>query len=530
MLISLIIPAPDDLPGIFAALRGALHHGFNPDAVRWDDGRVRQSSWIDDPLQGSHGGAPCEFDLHGRLPAEASRAPHTDPAAPPVRLPRAFIELLRSALLHDSPERFHAAHTLAAAILRDRRAWNDTLRDDRLRLERMAREVRREVHKMHAFARFRPLLDEAGECHVAWFEPAHHVVRAAAPFFVDRFASMRWAILTPRGSVHWDRHALRFGPPATREDAPGPDEGEGLWLAYYRSVFNPARLKPAMMRREMPVRFWRNLPEASQITSLMQQADQRAHGMETRVSPARERRAGRTVPLPGDGCHEGVQPSCGGPQAGQVAEPLPASPSQRLASLAHQASCCEECDFAADATETVWGEGRAGATLMLVGEQPGDQEDLAGRPFVGPAGQLLRRAIRALQWPQEELYFTNAIKHFKYEWRGKRRIHKTAAQREASACAHWLEAEIATVRPRALVALGRTALASLLQEAVSIEAHAGRWLTRASDGLPVYVMPHPAAVLRAGSDSLPRREAEWTALLAGAGDALRALRAAPTGT
>ncbi|MDM0109949.1 UdgX family uracil-DNA binding protein [Variovorax sp. J22R24] len=512
-VVSLSVPAPDDLQGIFAALRDALQRGLDPDAVRWDEGRPCQSSLIDDFVEGVH-----------RRPAAG---PHSDAASPPLLLPRAMIDLLRAALLNDSPERFHAAHTLAAAILRDRRAWGDTLRDDRLRLERMAREVRREIHKMHAFVRFRPLKDETGECHVAWFEPAHHVVRVAAPFFVDRFANMRWAILTPRGSVRWDRQALRFGAPAAREDAPRPDEGEGLWLAYYRSVFNPARLKPAMMRREMPVRFWRNLPEATQITSLMQQAASRAYSMRMHASPPRERRVGRVVQaLKDDGCSGNVQSSgpCGGAQVHPVGEVRPASPSQQLASLAREASCCEECAFAADSTQTVWGEGRAGAMLMLVGEQPGDQEDLEGRPFVGPAGQLLHRAIDSLQWQREQLYFTNAIKHFKYEWRGKRRIHKTAAQQEALACAHWLEAEIAIVRPRALVALGRTALASLMKAPLSIEAHAGRWLTRETDGLPVYVMPHPAAVLRAGGESLSRREAEWTALLAAAGEALRPVR------
>ncbi|MGJ7506582.1 UdgX family uracil-DNA binding protein [Variovorax sp. GT1P44] len=484
---SLTIAAPDDLSAIFAILRDVLQRGLDPDALRWDDGQVRQSSLID---------GYTEPRTEACLAAQAVAPSST------LRLPRALVDLLGAALLHDSPERFHAAHALAAAVLQDRRAWSDTLREDRLQLERMAREVRREIHKMHAFVRFRPLTDETGECHVAWFEPAHHVVRAAVPFFVDRFASMRWAILTPRGSVRWDRHALSFGPPATREDAPGPDEGEGLWLAYYRSVFNPARLKPAMMRREMPVRFWRNLPEAAQITSLMQEAGERAHGMQTSVSPMRDRRLARSMQPHGGACGDGQATADG------------------LALLARQASSCEDCAFAADATQTVWGEGRIGAALMLVGEQPGDQEDLAGRPFVGPAGQLLHRAIDALQWPTEQLYFTNAVKHFKYEWRGKRRIHKTAAQREAQACAHWLEAEIATVQPRAVVALGRTALTSLLQEAVSVEANAGRWLTRATDGLAVYVMPHPAAVLRAAGADLPRREAEWTALLAAAGTAL----------
>ncbi|SFM65791.1 UdgX family uracil-DNA binding protein [Variovorax sp. OV329] len=501
MAVALHLGAPDDFDGFLAALREALQRGLLPNEVRWRDGVADQSSLFDQEAASS--------------PAPVSRVEEGG-----LRLPRAFIELLRTAMLHDSPGRFHAAHALAEAILRDRRAWKDTLREERLQLERMAREVRREIHKMHAFVRFRPIVDEAGECHVAWFEPEHHVVRAAAPFFVDRFASMRWAILTPRGSVRWDRRELVFGPAAARADAPGADEGEALWLAYYRSVFNPARANPNMMRKEMPVRFWRNLPEAAQISTLLREADARTVEMESQVSPGRERRAGVAARAAGHaaGVEATGRHACG--RSSPAAQGV--EPADRLAGLARLAAGCEQCAFAADATQTVWGEGAAGAALMFVGEQPGDQEDLAGRPFVGPAGQLLRRAIDRLQWPPEQLYFTNAVKHFKYEWRGKRRLHKTAAQREAQACSQWLEAEIAAVRPRALVALGRTALTSLLGMQVGIEANAGQWITRASDGLPVFVMPHPAAVLRSAGNDLAQREQEWTALLADAGQALTA--------
>jgi uracil-DNA glycosylase len=187
-----------------------------------------------------------------------------------------------------------------------------------------------------------------------------------------------------------------------------------------------------------------------------------------------------------------------------------------LQDLRRQASTCNACPFACDATQTVWGEGSAGAALMLVGEQPGDREDLEGRPFVGPAGQLLRRAIDQLGWPTDQLYLTNAVKHFKYTWaegssgagagaggsgsgpRGKRRLHKTASQREALACSPWLAAEINTVKPRAVVALGATAARALLGEGVSVTESAGQWLTR-SDGLPVLVVLHPAALLRSGA-------------------------------
>ena len=127
---------------------------------------------------------------------------------------------------------------------------------------------------------------------VAWFEPAHHVLEAAAPFFARRFATMRWAILTPRASVDGTADALAFGPGARREDAPAADAGEALWLAYYRSIFNPARVKVAMMKKEMPVRFWKNLPEAAAVPELLAQAPERAaHGGRGRRVARRAARA-----------------------------------------------------------------------------------------------------------------------------------------------------------------------------------------------------------------------------------------------
>jgi len=148
----------------------------------------------------------------------------------------------------------------------------------------------------------------------------------------------------------------------------------------------------------------------------------------------------------------------------------------------------------------VIGEGKAfRPRLMLVGEQPGDQEDLQGHPFVGPAGRLLAKALAAAGIPSEDTFVSNAVKHFKFELRGKRRIHKTPTQREVAACYHWLEDEIRLVRPRSLVALGATAARSLLGRAVPVMAERGHWLPRA-DGLQVLVTLHPSALLRVQPD------------------------------
>jgi len=164
---------------------------------------------------------------------------------------------------------------------------------------------------------------------------------------------------------------------------------------------------------------------------------------------------------------------------------------------------CRECPLGLHATQAVPGEGPLQARLMFVGEQPGDQEDLRGRPFVGPAGQLFERALAQAGLARDAVYVTNAVRHFKFELRGKRRIHKTPTQQEALACRHWLDEEIALVRPRALVALGATAARSLLGRPVAVLSERGAWFER-SDGLRVLVTLHPSALLRMDPERLPQ--------------------------
>ena len=491
-----------DWSGFSLAVRALRAEGVAPGEVAWR-------------IEGADDAAPGLFDC-----VDERRAAHMV-AAGSMPLPRAFVDAARQVFLHSSVERLPLIHRLALRIADDARAWDDPLHEDRLQFERLHREVRREIHKMHAFVRFRQIeavgnelggfeVDATGTAsasargtatvvrHVAWFEPGHHVLEAAAPFFARRFATMRWAILTPRASVEWDGRALAFGPGARREDAPPPDAGEALWLAYYRSIFNPARVKVAMMKKEMPVRFWKNLPEAAAVSELLAQAPRRQQRMVDAGGAMRLRRRGHAL-------DEGPpQAAAGEPLASYGTSPAP----EPLQALARRASRCRDCPGAESATQTVFGEGGAQARVMIVGEQPGDQEDLRGRPFQGPAGQLVRGAIRELGWPADALYLTNAVKHFHYELRGKRRIHKTPGQQEAVACLHWLESEIAALQPRAIVALGATAARSLLGRAIGITEHEGQWLMR-DDGVPVLVCLHPAAILRADPQRQEALRERW---------------------
>jgi DNA polymerase len=202
---------------------------------------------------------------------------------------------------------------------------------------------------------------------------------------------------------------------------------------------------------------------------------------------------------------------------------MPERPVPRVTSLDQLKAAtmaCRECPIGAIATQSVIGEGRLKPKLMLVGEQPGDQEDLAGHPFIGPAGKLLARALEAAGIPREQVFVSNAVKHFKFELRGKRRIHKSPSQREIAACHHWLEDEIALVKPAAMVALGSSAARSLLGRATPVLANRGQWLPR-EDGLEVLVTLHPSALLRVDSED---REAAFEAFVADLRQAQRLFR------
>jgi DNA polymerase len=450
-----------DLAGFRNEARDLLAHQVPPHEVQWETVHT------------------LEDDLFA-LPAESAepRARHVPNAAAAI-VPASFLRLCEVVVLHQDPQRFALLYRLLWRLVHEPTLRNDSLDADMIHAQQMAQAVRRDMHKMKAFVRFRQVPDRErpGEVlHVAWFEPAHHVVEAVAPWFARRFANMRWAILTPERSVRWDGEQLLFGPGVGREQAPPPDAGEALWLTYYESIFNPARLKMQQLHKEMPRKYWHNLPEAQLIGELSAQAQQRSEAMIERPAQATKRR----VPQP-----VAVEPEDTLAQDGITS----------LEQLKAATMRCRECPIGEFATQSVNGEGRLHAPLMFVGEQPGDQEDLQGHPFVGPAGKLLDRALESLGIPRDVVFVSNAVKHFKFELRGKRRIHKTPTQREAAACLHWLEDEIALVQPKALVALGATAARSLMGHAVSVTAERGKWLVRA-DGRKVLITLHPSALLR----------------------------------
>lgn len=397
---------------------------------------------------------------------------------PAFGVPKAFVDLAGEVILHRSVDRLDLMYRLLWR-LRDEPDLMKVVTDVDVAdaLER-AKNVSRASHKMKAFVRFRQVEESNAERWVSWFEPAHRVLEKTAPFFVRRYATMRWSILTPDGSAMWDGGALDFGPPATRDMAPAEDEIEEFWKTYYASTFNPARLKTKTMQGEMPKRYWKNLPEAALIPELVAQSAARTDAMVATPAAQPNQRLAKTISRMNrdHSFEEGFVPSS-------------------LEELGQAMQACRRCPLWRDATQGVCGEGPKRARLMVVGEQPGDQEDLAGRPFVGPAGAVLDAALTEAGIDRDDVFVTNAVKHFKHEPRGKRRIHKTPLVSEISACRWWLDAERRLVKPKVIVTLGSTAALGVLGRKVTITKERGRAMIQ-PDGAQVLLTVHPSYLLR----------------------------------
>jgi len=397
------------------------------------------------------------------------------PAPAAFNVPRSFVDVAQAVICHRDPARFSLLYRLLWRLGDDPRLMEILSDPDVADAREMTKNVSRASHKMKAFVRFRVVCDEAGETYVSWFEPAHRVLERTAGFFVRRFANQRFAILTPDASLAWDGEALVFGPPGDRSQVPAEDSLEDAWLTYYASIFNPSRLKVKAMQSEMPKRYWRNLPEASLIPGLIEKASERSAAM-VEASHSEPRRRIRTATAARAATLDGAR-----------AEALP--------QVAELIQGCRRCDLWRHATQGIPGEGPPSARLMMVGEQPGDSEDLQGRVFVGPAGQMFDRALGEAGVPRDQVYITNAVKHFKFEPRGKRRLHKTPNAGEVQACRWWLDQERAFVRPRLILALGATAALSVLGKPVPIAKSRGQ-VFQLDDQSQAMVTMHPSYLLR----------------------------------
>ena len=447
--------------------------------------------------------APCE--VVWRVGEEAGLFDGAEPPSPPpdagFSAPRAFVELARDVILHRDPARFDRLYRLLWRLKDEAQLMELATDADVAPARLMRKQVRDAEHKMHAFLRFRRADDtgdpDAVETYVAWFEPAHHVVQRGVDFFVHRMANLRFSILTPEVCAHWDGE-LTFSPGVDGSQAPAEDALEDDWRVYFASIFNPARVNAQLMTQHMPRRYWKDMPEARLIPELVSKAKGRTDAM-VQAAPtepsARVRRRAAPAESP--------------PLA---ADEAPAD----LAGVAQALQACRRCELWANATQGVAGEGPADAPLMFVGEQPGDMEDLKGRPFVGPAGQLFNRALAEAGVPREATYVTNAVKHFKHEPRGKRRIHAKPNAGEVKACRWWLNAERALVKPRVVVALGATAGLSVFGRAMAVTRERGV-VGEVEGGALGFLTVHPSFLLRLPDEA--SRAAEFERFVRDLGEA-----------
>ena len=433
------LAAPDDFDGWRDAARGLAEAGVPAEAVVWQ-------------VEGG------DRDLFGTdMP---------QPAATAFPIPRRFVDLAQDVVCHSDPERFSLLYAMLLRLKVNRDALDDEADPLVRRVNILAKAVRRDVHKMHAFVRF---LEVDGRF---------------VGFFVSRFTNMRWSSLTPELSIHWDGEKLEEGPGAARADAPSGDPLEEMWRTYYSSVFNPARLKVGAMLKEMPKKYWRNMPETSLVQPLIAGARQREIDM-----------------IDASVIKEGLKHALEAERRIEPGGNLRAS----WEALLKDARQCTRCDLYKPATQTVFGEGPLDASIMFVGEQPGDQEDIAGRPFVGPAGQLFDAALDKAGIDRSTVYVTNAVKHFKFVQKGKKRIHSKPGAGEIEACRWWIEHERELIRPPVTVALGATAAHSLFGKTMAIGKNRGTPFDLPGGG-ECWITVHPSFLLRIPEEDRRREE------------------------
>ncbi|MCC1493051.1 UdgX family uracil-DNA binding protein [Cognatishimia sp. F0-27] len=401
-----------------------------------------------------------DWDVEG-VPTGLFADPVPDAKGAAMTLKRSLAGLLTDLTAVRGPEGLSLAYRLLWRAHTGRLALEDRADPDIARARVLAKSVHRDLHKMHAFVRFKEVTPHGTRRRfTAWFEPDHRIEDAAAPFFAKRFGDMDWIIRTPEVTISFTQGVTRITSQInTREIT--DDALEALWCSYYSHIFNPARLKVAAMTSEMPRKYWRNLPEAGLIPGLIAEASARRDAMISQGALPASREAAVTS-----------------------LDALPAA-----------LAACERCTIGCHATRAVTGSGPANAPLMIVGEQPGDVEDRAGVPFVGPAGAVLDTALQEADIGRDGVYLTNAVKHFKFTRRGTRRIHQRPDRSEVEACRWWLDHERTFVKPRLIIALGATAALALTGNGNRIRDRRGT-IECDSDGRPVLLTVHPSSILR----------------------------------
>lgn len=380
----------------------------------------------------------------------AAPDPDTPTEAAGLSLPRTLVEMAALAIQAREPERFGLLYSLIRRAHTGERVLDAEDDPDLLLARRLALAVRAEAHRMRTHMRYLPVETASGRRYLGWYDPAHFVVAANAQRLAQRFPRLAWSIVTKDATAHWDGATLRLGP-GVRQIA--DDDTLRAWWEQFGTDA---------------------MTEATGIAS---------------VPPAEPLDEAPRAP---------DRPPIG---------PVVLAPHRTgaLDGIGRAILSCDHCHLHRIGTQAVFGEGPAGASVMFVGEQPGDQEDVIGRPFVGPAGQIMDQAMEEAGIDRRTVYVTNAVKHFKYMTRGKRRIHQSPDVPEINACRFWLQQEREQVKPALVVMLGGTAARSLLQRQVGITRERGQ-TTALPDGGLGFVTVHPSYLLRQPDEDAKARE------------------------
>ena len=389
-----------------------------------------------------------------------------------INIPREFLQLAQGVGCHRQLKKWDMLYQALWRITHGEKHLLEISSDPLVHaLNTLYKAVRRDAHKMKAFVRFRCVKRDEEEFYIAWYKPDHDIARYVAPFFKRRFSVMKWTIMTPDETVSWDGEDLEFSLGIPHADNI-EDNIENLWLTYYGAIFNPARIKIKAMKNEMPIRFWHGLPEAAIIPRILQEAP-------ARVAKMMKEQEGSNI---------------------SAANFLPEDKS--LVSLRDAAKICEGCQLYRCARQTVFGKGSAKAKLIIVGEQPGLEEDIKGEPFVGPAGKVLRDVLGQLSIFEDDIYITNSVKHFKNEMVRGRQMHRSPSPLEVAACKPWLLAEIDVIKPELVVCLGVTAAKALINPGFTMKRDHGQWQDK--NGYQISATYHPSAILRAPTPEMKK--------------------------
>lgn len=413
--------------------------GIPPEEISWDNAKTQKSLFFDNFIPNQ---------IEGELKVSAD-----------------FIAFSKTVSYHVSPKRWPLLYEALWRITHSEKHLFALFTDPLVReLNLMKKAVRRDAHKAKAFIRFKKYTRNNSDVYVAWHEPDHRILEIIGSFFARRYSDMVWSVFTPEESMHWDLKTLTFREGSTKEVIQTEDEMDKLWRDYYRAIFNPARIKIKAMKKEMPVRYWKNLPEASMIASLLREAPSRVDSMLKHT----------------EGWHK------------SATDFIPED--YDIDILRAAAKKCEGCPLYVVGSQTVFGEGSKNAALMLIGEQPGNEEDRLGRPFIGPAGKLLDKALDGAELKRNNLYLTNAVKHFEFNVVNGQKQNITPNLRKIIDCNAWLQAEIKAINPKVIVTLGVVAGRALFGSAFKLKDVLGN--IQMFGNIKVVSTIHPAYVLR----------------------------------